>query len=131
MKHCKRCGNVLMGNEQLSETCNRCLDLGYASMSDEEYERLDIYAYEAAYDRASGHMAQSITIKKIGRYIYVSVDGDTVAIMERSPWTGEYCYGLRHDFKGEYGETVFRPPFKPTRFRTAKAAAKVAVTAAL
>lgn len=37
-KHCKRCGNVLMGNEQRGETCNRCLDLGYESMTDEEYD---------------------------------------------------------------------------------------------
>jgi hypothetical protein len=64
----------------------------------------------------------TITTKKIGRYTYVSVGESVVAIMERSPFTGEYCYGLRDDHKGCM---AFRPPFKPTRYRTAHAAAKV------
>lgn len=51
-KHCTRCGNVLMGNEQVSETCNRCLDLGYQSMGDEEYAALDTDGHERLMDRA-------------------------------------------------------------------------------
>jgi hypothetical protein len=49
-----------------------------------------------------------------------------VAIMERSPWTGDWCFGLRTEHVGEYGEPTFRPPFQPTGRRTARAAARAA-----
>lgn len=62
----------------------------------------------------------------LGR-VYVHIDGSSVAIMERSPFTGEYCYGLRTN-PGEV-PTQFRPPFTPTRRKTARAAAKVVAQA--
>ena len=77
MKHCKRCGGVLMGNEQLSETCNRCLDLGYESMSEEEYERLDIYAM--------AHDTNMFTMRvDADYYVLVDPDGEDCAWRPRS-----------------------------------------------
>lgn len=75
-----------------------------------------------------------ITTRQRGNRTYVSLDGRMVAIMERSPWTGEFCYGLRIELPERTGKSIgpdfyFRPPFTPTQFRTAKAAAKVAAAA--
>ena len=49
-RRCNRCENALMGSELRGETCNHCLDLGYASMSDENYGALDLDAHEKAHD---------------------------------------------------------------------------------
>ncbi len=49
-KHCKRCDNLLMGNDQRDTTCTRCLDLGYASMTQETYDALDKEDHESAHD---------------------------------------------------------------------------------
>jgi hypothetical protein len=46
-KHCNRCDASLSAIEAQSDTCNRCLDLGYASLSDEEYDAQE----DAAIDR--------------------------------------------------------------------------------
>jgi hypothetical protein len=48
-KHCNRCDTLLIGHEHLSDTCNRCLDLGYQSMTDEAYDAIDTHAHEARY----------------------------------------------------------------------------------
>jgi hypothetical protein len=71
----------------------------------------------------------NVTTEKVHRYTYVFVDGRAVAIMERSEFTGDFCYGLRTAYLGKFGEPTFRPPFSSTYRRTAKAAAKVVVAA--
>ena len=37
-KRCRFCDNLLSAIEAQSETCNECLDRGYASLSDEDYD---------------------------------------------------------------------------------------------
>jgi hypothetical protein len=54
--------------------------------------------------------------------VYVTLNNRRAAIMERSPFTGEWCYGAWLPDWQHYA-----PPFKSTRRRTIKAAAKVAV----
>ncbi len=75
-KRCNRCGNALMGNEQRGDTCNRCLDLGYASMSDEEYGALDLATHEEEHTMAqyfvSGTTANTIVIDDIDGGLYFS-----------------------------------------------------------
>ena len=68
-----------------------------------------------------------IRVQKIGRYTYVVQDGKAVAIMERSPFTGDWCYGERFTMSEADCGMHFRPPFQPTYRKTALAAAKVAV----
>lgn len=66
-----------------------------------------------------------VTFRKVGGafgFFWVYVDGKAVASMERSPFTGEFTYGLKD------GE-VFRPRFQTTGKKTAAAAAKVAAAA--
>lgn len=59
-ERCTRCGGWLIGSERLSETCNRCPDLGYESMSDEEYDALyDAIAAEAEYERRGDEEAKA------------------------------------------------------------------------
>jgi hypothetical protein len=62
------------------------------------------------------------------RNAYVRRDGRVIALMERSPWSGEWCYGARVD---EHDGTFsrFLPPFTPTGYRTPLAAAKAAARA--
>lgn len=62
-----------------------------------------------------------------GRYAfkYVTRDGEPVAIMERDPWAGLWCYGLKTEWKGKYGEPTYRPPFTNTYRQSVKAALKV------
>lgn len=66
----------------------------------------------------------TITTQKAGRRTYVYINNRVVAAMERSPFTGEWCYGVSQH--PEFPEIThwFRPPFAPTRLKTAKAAAK-------
>jgi len=70
-----------------------------------------------------------ITTHKYGFATYVYIDGRVVARMERSPFTGEYCYGLSQHPCYPTLTHWFRPPFTPTGRKTAKAAAKVVVAA--
>jgi hypothetical protein len=60
---------------------------------------------------------------------YVYVNNRVVALMERSPFTGEWCYGLSAHPTEPAISHWFRPPFTPTRRKTAKAAAKVVAAA--
>ncbi len=39
-QRCRRCDGWLIGNERRGETCNRCLELGYEGMTDEEYDAI-------------------------------------------------------------------------------------------
>lgn len=43
---CNRCDSPLTGHEQRGDTCNRCLDLGYASLTDEQYDALNKERHE-------------------------------------------------------------------------------------
>jgi hypothetical protein len=74
-------------------------------------------------------MLYARTIK--GRsYVYVmrtSQQGyvPPIAIMERSPFTGEYGYGMRMAAMGAYGQTLYQPATTPTRRKSIPAALKV------
>lgn len=68
-----------------------------------------------------------ITTMQVRNRYYVAVNGDFVGIMERSPFSGEFCYGLLHETRTTIS---YQPPFTPTRCKTVKAAAKVVAAAA-
>jgi hypothetical protein len=71
----------------------------------------------------------NVTARKVGHYTYVIVDNRFVAIMKRSEFTGEFCYGLRNEPSDRYPYPTFRPPFQQTYRKSPRAAAKVAVAA--
>lgn len=71
----------------------------------------------------------TVETQKYRHCVYVYINNQVVARMERSPFTGEWCYGLSVHPAYPNIRHWFRPPFQTTGRKTAKAAAKVVASA--
>jgi hypothetical protein len=89
--HCTRCNAPLIGHEQRSDTCNRCLDLGYASMSDEEYDAQE----EDAIDRVLRPSLSKTRLYALALFLALHAIPASAAPIDAPADLPAHCYEAR------------------------------------